>query len=208
MNHFIYIDLVVLLYKVLLNELDHDIHCAALPKLEYMARAANRLRQRSRPKDPQGLQFDLEEDCIPPGVLQADVAVKERRHLIFAKEEQLKTLCKAKTWYIDGTFKLVRHPLKQLLTINSFVRSGDHAKQVPLVYILMSGRKIKDYKKVRFIEKKPQSVFVNANYHYLYNTMKCSMTDVNVEEQYLLHTFGVSLFIVPYIVDSNLGFIP
>jgi hypothetical protein len=113
-----------------------------------MARAANRLRQKLRPEDPKDLQFVLAEDCIPPDFFQADVRVKERRHLIFARKEQLSTLCRAKTWYVDGTFKLVRHPFKQLLTLNAFVRSGDHAKQVPLVYVLMSGRKEKDYKKV------------------------------------------------------------
>ena len=113
-----------------------------------MARAANRLCQKLRPEDPKDLQFVLAEDCIPPDFFQADVRVKERRHLIFARKEQLSTLCRAKTWYVDGTFKLVRHPFKQLLTLNAFVRSGDHAKQVPLVYVLMSGRKEKDYKKV------------------------------------------------------------
>lgn len=113
-----------------------------------MARAANRLRQKLRPEDPKDLQFILAENCIPADFLQADIKVKERRHLIFAINEQLSTLCRAKTWYVDGTFKLVRHPFTQLLTVNAFVRSGDHAKQVPLVYVLMSGRKEKDYKKV------------------------------------------------------------
>ena len=39
---------------------------------------------------------------------------------------------------------LMQHPFTQLLTINAFVRSRDHAKQVPPVYVLMSGRKTKD----------------------------------------------------------------
>ena len=116
-----------------------------------MARAANRLRQKLRPEDLKDLQFLLADNCIPPDFLQADINVADRRHLIFAKKEQLEILCRAKTWYVDGTFKLVRHPFTQLLIINAFVRSGDHAKQVPLVYVLMSGRKTKDYKKVSIL---------------------------------------------------------
>ena len=60
--------------------------------------------------------------------------------------EQLELLSKAKTWYIDGTFKLIRQPFTQLLTVNAFVRSGDAAKQVPFVYVLMSSCRKKDYK--------------------------------------------------------------
>ena len=139
----------ILLFKVLLNELDNG-PCTALPKPEFIARAANRLCQKLRPDDPNNLDFDLDEDSVPEGFLQADIRVKDRRHLVFAKDEQFNILCTAKTWYVDGTFKLVCHPFKQLWTINAFVRSGDHAKQVPLIYVLMSGRKEKDYKKVRF----------------------------------------------------------
>lgn len=122
--------------------------CPALPKPEYIARAANRLRQSLRPEDPKDLNFELIEECIPQGFYQANVIVKNRRHLIFARPEQLQTLAIAKSWYVDGTFKLVRHPFKQLVTINAFVRSGECAKQVPLAFVLMSNKKGKDYKKV------------------------------------------------------------
>ena len=96
--------------------------------------------------------MELEESCIPPGFFRADVKVKERRHLIFAKQEQLNILASAKCWYADGTFKLVRHPFKQLVTINAFVRSGESANEVPLVFILMPNNKGNDYKKVRIAE--------------------------------------------------------
>ena len=129
-----------------MNELNAG--CPALSKPEHMAQAANRLRQRLRPEDPKDLDFEIMEDCIPQGFFKADVYVKERRHLIFATDEQLTILAKAKSWYLDGTFKLVHKPFQQLVTINAFVRSGDHGKQVPLVFVLMSGKSTKDYKKV------------------------------------------------------------
>ena len=49
--------------------------CAALPKPEYIARQANRLRQKLRPEHPRDLDFELVDECLPEGFLRADLEV-------------------------------------------------------------------------------------------------------------------------------------
>ena len=49
---------------------------------------------------------------------------------------------------VYSTFKLCCHPFTQLWTIDANVKSKDHVKQVPLVFVLMSGKKTKYYQKV------------------------------------------------------------
>ncbi|KAK3743593.1 hypothetical protein QZH41_010236 [Actinostola sp. cb2023] len=133
--------------EILLKNLT-DSPCPSLPSIANICRAANRQRQRLRPKDPDSIDFDIDMSHVPEGFLKGDIGDKRRRHLIFATDQQLQNLSQAKTWYIDGTFKLCRYPFTQLFSINIFVRQGKCAKQVPMLFVLMSGRKAKDYTKV------------------------------------------------------------
>ena len=75
----------------------------------------------------------------------------------------------AKTWYVDGTFKLCKAPFTQLLTINAFVRSEEHPKQIPLVFVLMSGKKKKDYRAMvkeilRFLPNQPSEKKITIDF--------------------------------------------
>ena len=56
--------------------------------------------------------------------------MRNRRHLIFSTPNQLVLLARAKRWYIDATFKVVRKPFYQLLGIHCFARKDDTTKQV------------------------------------------------------------------------------
>ena len=49
---------------------------------------------------------------------------------------------------MDGTFKVVSEPFKQLYSIHAFVKQNNEIKQFPLAFVLMSRRRCKYYKKV------------------------------------------------------------
>ena len=94
--------------------------------LVLQVRMTNRGRQTLRPAPPKDLDFALETDKLPPNFLLEDIVVGEQRHLLFATAAQLDMLAKARRWYIDGTFWVVRAPFMQLLSVHAFVKNeGD-----------------------------------------------------------------------------------
>ncbi|RMX52339.1 hypothetical protein pdam_00020506, partial [Pocillopora damicornis] len=113
------------------------------------------------------LEFEPCQDHLPDAFLKADIKKHGKRHIILATDQLLEHLSKAKSWYIDGTFKLQQ----QLFTINAFVHTDDHAKQVPLVFILMSGRKKKDYHKIQELGLQQQYNNDRGTYQYLRQIM-------------------------------------
>ncbi len=141
------------------NEVLRDLPTAtrdtSLPGPSVLARGANRKRAARRPKQPINLDFDPDGENIPPGFLRKDVWAKDektgvrKRHLVFAQDLQLEILGKAKHWYEDATFKVVRAPFTQLFSIHAFVKGKDgKEKQLPLCFVLMSGKRTVDYKRV------------------------------------------------------------
>jgi hypothetical protein len=99
-------------------------------------------REKVRPRDPRDLDFELATDFIPDNFLRDDVKVDNKRHLVFVSDRMISVLGRAKRWYMDATFKIVKDPFQQLFSIHAFVRSDDDVKQVPLLFALMSRRKI------------------------------------------------------------------
>ena len=54
----------------------------------------------------------------------------------------------------------MKAPFTQLFSIHSFIRHGESMKQVPLVYVLMSGKRKEDYASVFEAVKKLSSLAV------------------------------------------------
>jgi len=144
----IFTSVTTIVHKVLLQDGNNQT-CPSLPKPDYLARQVNWHRQKVRPAEPTDLVSEIDEQFVPEAFYRGSViAVGDKKHLLFASDNMLHILATAKVWYIDGTFKLVKHLFTQLLSIHAFVRQGEDSKQVPLLFCLMSGKRKNDYKKV------------------------------------------------------------
>lgn len=111
-----------------------------------------------------------------------DVDASGHCHLLVYTDHQLELLAIAKTWFMDATFRVVNRPWLQLFTINSFIRSGTHMKQVPLMYCFMSSKRKADYYEVNMdvidkIDKK--SLYKTLECFNLFLTMKLILIIVN-----------------------------
>ncbi len=95
----------------MVEHLPEKAPCDALPKMTSIQRAVNRRREKTRPRHPSTLDFDIQEESVPDDFLRADINVGARRHLFFATTLMLTLLTSAKTGLWTPPFDLFEHPL-------------------------------------------------------------------------------------------------
>ena len=116
----------------------------ALPPLDHLSRNVNYFRQSLRPPEPTTKDFELVIECLPDDFLLKDI-IDDKRHIVLATKKQLNLLKRAKTWFVNGTFKFVKPPFVQLFSFHAFVKSNDEMIQAPLLFCFMSRRQTSDY---------------------------------------------------------------
>lgn len=95
----------------------------------------------------------MKAEHLAKGFYRGEVVVGGKRHLLFATDDQIKDLQSMRRWYVDGTYHVAQLPFSQLYSIHGFITKDRKSKQIPLLYIMMSGKELSDYgaiKKIKF----------------------------------------------------------
>ena len=72
--------------------------------------------------------------------VHADLHVGSKQHLVFYSDQSLQLISSSKEWYADRTFKSMGTSFMQLCSIHIFIVNGESVKQVPALFVLMSGK--------------------------------------------------------------------
>ena len=80
----------------------------------------------AHPDDSRDQDFDLAQDFIPDGFY---LIVDDPCHLLFTTNKMINILSQAKHWFIDATFKLIKKPFTQVLSIHAIIKCDDCLKQ-------------------------------------------------------------------------------
>ena len=83
-------------------------------------------------------------DCVKENK-QSNGSIVEQHSIFCATDQEVKWLSKAKKMKVDGTFKIVKGPFYQLVSLHCLINAGHRSVSVPCGYIIMSGKSQKDY---------------------------------------------------------------
>ncbi|XP_052236669.1 uncharacterized protein LOC127848322 [Dreissena polymorpha] len=103
---------------------DHVFQNGEIPKPASLARKMDRARQQVRPKESENLDFEVDTNFLKDKFLVGDVWVDDNGHIMFATNQQLQLHQNARKWYLDGTFRVVKKPFKQLWSIHAIHTGG------------------------------------------------------------------------------------
>lgn len=133
------------------------------PKPETSVRAANCCRQARCLPEPTGLEFIINVWSIPENFLCRSWNLQRKTCYLSNRGTAGK---------LDGSFKLCCPPLSKLFSISAFVQQGDYARQVLLLFVLMSSRRKHIYSSnhlyvfffyIKAIRKQDSDVLVNCS---------------------------------------------
>ena len=123
---------------------------SSLPTIKSMKQTIFRHRALHAPPKVRDINFDLDHRFLPniPNFYRGQVFTTQGRHMIFFSDQQLEYLKITTSWYVDGTFKIMRDPFLQLLTIHTIVFFNQQTTSIPIAFIYMSRRRKIDYLEV------------------------------------------------------------
>ena len=135
-----------------------------LPDRENLRKAITRVRLRELPATPRDIDdlgiiperfrriIKREQFLLYDSLEDDDADEACGRILVFATTDNLRTLGKARTWYVDGTFQVVPSIFFQLFVImGSVVQRVNDVEQIvalPLVYAALENKETQTYRKV------------------------------------------------------------
>ena len=128
--------------------------------MESTHRHIRQLKQGARPKEPtNAAEFDVPEeftttdgDDQAPFLIYDNKGTVNRRLLIFATDQGLRYLCRAQTWFMDGTFKTCPRVFHQIYIIRVPLDDG----AITVVYAFLSGKTTAMYEE--YLRARPMSV--------------------------------------------------
>jgi hypothetical protein len=124
--------------------------------MKQAANTLNKFRRTLLPKEPKTCHFHYD-NTFRQGFKIAKVQVDGSNvAYVFSTRLQLEYLARSRTWYADGTFKIVSRPFYQLWTVCAHVRRSGAAADLQremkvhtgLVYAIMSGKGKSLYREV------------------------------------------------------------